>query len=620
MKELLKKHFGYDGFRPLQEEIINHTTEQKDSLVLMPTGGGKSLCYQLPALYFKGLSLVVSPLIALMKDQVDALRLNGISAEYINSSLSSQEIAGIQKKVRAGQVRILYIAPERLDLQSFRDFLAQLTVSLIAIDEAHCISEWGHDFRPEYRNLKQLRAIFPKTPVMALTATATQKTREDIIKQLDLNEPKMFISSLNRPNLTFAIRRKRATFRKLLRLLHKYHNESAIIYCFSRKDTEKLALQLQSAGFKALPYHAGLDKDIRRQTQDKFIKDEISIIVATIAFGMGIDKSNIRLIVHYTFPKSIEGYYQEIGRAGRDGLPSECVMFYGYHDRFKHEYFIKQMADPTVQRVAETKLSQMIDYCERPVCRREYLLDYFGEKYYQENCRACDHCLHLVDEEEDAEITFSGQPQKSKSVLQCHRDLFERLRALRKRLADERNVPPYIIFSDVSLQEMAYYLPDDKEAFSNIQDVGSQKLDKFGDAFLEVIAEYSMQNNLHPQTIPDRYTRRVSRIKREINPEDSTYHQTKKLVSQKFPVHEIIRQRGFSAGTILKHLEKLAEADGDLDITYLKPGISGFDEICAAFARCGHDKLKPVFDLLGGKYSYERLRLVRLLDKQPVRF
>ena len=613
MKELLKKYFGYDEFRPLQEDIIAHATQKKDSLVLMPTGGGKSLCYQLSALYFKGITLVVSPLIALMKDQVDALKLNGINAEFINSSLSFSEIADIQNKVRTGEIKILYIAPERLALQPFRDFLAKLDVCLIAIDEAHCISEWGHDFRPEYRNLKQLRTLFHDTPFMALTATATQRTREDIVKQLALNDPKMFISSFNRPNLTFTVRRKLTVFRKLLSLIHKYRGESVIIYCFSRKDTEKLALQLQNSGFKALPYHAGLNKDVRRQTQDQFIKDDISIIVATIAFGMGIDKSNIRLIVHYTFPKSIEGYYQEIGRAGRDGLPSECVMFYGYHDRFKHEYFINQIADQSVKHVAETKLGQIIDYCERKICRREYLLDYFGEKYYQDNCGACDNCLHLDDEDEYDVATFSLQPIKREPVLKYDSALFEKLRNLRKRLADEQNVPPYIIFSDVSLQEMAYYLPDSRHNFLNIQGVGERKFDKFGDDFLKVIVQYSRENNLYPKAIPNRYVRRLGRIKREINLGDSTYSQTKILALQKFPIKEIARQRGLSDGTILNHLEKLKEANTSLDFSYLKDTVMDFGIIKEAFAHCGDFKLKPVFDYLKEKYPFEQLRIVRLL-------
>jgi RecQ family ATP-dependent DNA helicase len=614
MKELLKNYFGYDEFRPLQEEIISNVIQKKDSLILMPTGGGKSLCYQIPALYFKGITIVVSPLIALMKDQVDALRLNGIEAEYINSSLSSSEITAIQNKVRNKQIKILYIAPERLALQPFRDFLAKLDVSLIAIDEAHCISEWGHDFRPEYRNLKQLRTLFPNTPFMALTATATQKTREDIIKQLNLNAPKIFIGSLNRQNLTFTVRRKQTIFKKLLNLLRKYNNESVIIYCFSRKDTENLALQLQDAGLKALPYHAGLDKNVRKQTQDKFIKDDISIIVATIAFGMGIDKSNIRLIVHYTFPKSIEGYYQEIGRAGRDGLPSECVMFYSYNDRFKHDYFISQITDPAVKHVAETKLGQIIDYCERKICRREYLLNYFGEKSHQDNCNTCDNCLHLDDEEEKEDIPIYSQAKKRESGLQYHSGLFEQLRRLRKHIADEQSVPPYIIFSDSSLQEMAYYLPDSRNNFLNIQGVGERKLNDFGDDFLKIIAKYTQDNNLHPIIIPSRYDRRFNRVKKEINLDDSTYYQTKRLVLQKLTINAIAKQRDLAESTIISHLEKLKETDMSLDFSYLKDTIKDYQIISEAFTKFSDNKLKPVFEYLKEKFPFEQIRIVRLLQ------
>ena len=614
MKQLLKNYFGYDEFRPLQEGIIKHVIQKKDSLVLMPTGGGKSLCYQLPALYFKGITIVVSPLIALMKDQVDALKLNGIEAEYINSSLSPLEITTIQDRVRAGQIKILYIAPERLALQSFRDFLIKLDVSLIAIDEAHCISEWGHDFRPEYRNLKQLRAIFPKTPFIALTATATQKTREDIIKQLNLNNPKMFVGSFNRPNLTFTVRKKQNVFKKLLNLLNKYKNESIIIYCFSRKDTENLALQLQAAGFKALPYHAGLNKDVRRQTQDQFIKDDISIIVATIAFGMGIDKSNIRLIVHYTFPKSAEGYYQEIGRAGRDGLPSECVMFYSYSDRFKHDYFISQIADPSIKQIAETKLGQIIDYCERTICRRGYLLNYFGEKYNKDNCNSCDNCLNLRDEDEKDDVFFYPQYKKEEPTIRYHSPLFEQLRHLRKRMANERGVPPYIIFSDSSLQEMSYYLPDSRNAFLNIQGVGEQKLNDFGYDFLKIIKEYAKKNNLHSIYIPNRYNRKFSRFKKDIGVNDSTYSQTKKLVLQKLTVNAIAKHRNLSESTIISHLERLKATDTSVDFSYLKNTIKDYEIINEAFSRFSDNKLKPVFEHLKEKYPFEQLRIARLLQ------
>jgi ATP-dependent DNA helicase RecQ len=381
MKEFLKTYFGYDEFRPLQEEVIGNVMSGKDSFVLMPTGGGKSLCYQLPALKFNGLTIVISPLIALMKDQVDALKANGISAEYINSSLSYQEIVQIQKNVQEGKVKILYLAPERLAMESFQKFLKTLKISLIAIDEAHCISEWGHDFRPDYRNLKLFKSQFPNVPIIALTATATSKVREDIVKQLSLSNPKICVSSFDRENLSFLIIRKKNAFDKLVRILEKHKNEPVIIYCFSRKDTEQIATDLKIEGFNALPYHAGLNSETRKRNQELFIKDEAQIIVATIAFGMGIDKPDVRLVVHYTFPKTMEGYYQEVGRAGRDGLPSECALFYSYGDRRKHDFFIDQMKDNKERNNALKKLDQVIEYCEQTECRRKFVLNYFGEEY-----------------------------------------------------------------------------------------------------------------------------------------------------------------------------------------------------------------------------------------------
>ena len=324
----LKSYFGFDRFLPLQEEIIQGVVAGRDTLVLMPTGGGKSLCYQLPALCFSGLTVVVSPLIALMKDQVDALNANGIAASFINSTLSSAEIARVQEQARTGGLKLLYAAPERLALPDFRSFLRSVEVSLIAVDEAHCISEWGHDFRPDYRNLRALRREFPAVPVIALTATATEKVREDIVAQLDLQNAERFVSSFNRANLRYTVEPKRDSWPSLLRVLGQHQNESSIIYCFSRKDTESMAETLVAHGFRALPYHAGLDQVTRRETQEKFIRDQVPIIVATIAFGMGINKPDIRLVVHHDLPKTVEAYYQETGRAGRDGLPSECVLFF----------------------------------------------------------------------------------------------------------------------------------------------------------------------------------------------------------------------------------------------------------------------------------------------------
>ncbi len=499
MLSVLKNYFGYDEFRPLQEEIIENVLAKKDSLVIMPTGGGKSLCYQLPAIQLPGITLVISPLIALMKDQVDSLKANGISAEFINSSLSPEEIYQIQTMARNGSLKILYVAPERLAVPSFRQFLDTIDVQLIAIDEAHCISEWGHDFRPEYRNLKKLRKDFPKIPVIALTATATKKVRRDIVEQLNLEEAKIFLRSFNRENLAYSVEPKKGVFDRLMVLLEKYRDQSAIIYCSSRKTTEKLAEDLRNENFTALPYHAGLDQNTRSLTQEKFIRDEISIIVATIAFGMGIDKPDVRLVVHYDIPKSLEGYYQETGRAGRDSLASECVLFYSYGDKMKQDYFIRQITKEDERLQAEQKLDQVIEFCELPHCRRAYLLKYFGEQWDLKNCGNCDTCITPKEDFDATKISHkTAQPayaQKRKADLSFDENLFRELKILRKQLADQKNVPAFVIFSDVSLREMAHYFPQTLDDFLKITGVGAMKLTQYGEQFIGIILTYTQKHH-----------------------------------------------------------------------------------------------------------------------------
>ncbi|MCK5459544.1 DNA helicase RecQ [Candidatus Parcubacteria bacterium] len=736
MKEILKTYFGYDSFRPLQEEIINNVLQGNDTFALMPTGGGKSLCFQLPALKFSGITLVVSPLIALMKDQVDALKTNGISAEFINSSLTPTEILQIQKKAADGKIKILYVAPERLALDSFQEFLQSVSVKLIAIDEAHCISEWGHDFRPDYRALKLLKKQFSKVPIIALTATATPKVQKDIVNQLSLGSPKIFISSFDRKNLTMRVVEKQNTFEKLLSLVEKYKNEPSIIYCFSRKETEEIAARLREEGFAALPYHAGLNSKTRKHNQELFIKDEAQIIVATIAFGMGIDKPDVRLIVHYSFPKTIEGYYQEIGRAGRDGLPSECVLFYSYGDARKHEYFINQIQDAVEQEKRRKKLYQIIQYCETAECRRKYILRYFGEEYSSaksgntNGCGACDTCLtsrklfnateiaqkvlscvirvssvggayngargfgknYIADvllgknaqkiinnkhntlsvfgivkdftkdeikrvikslvafnllrvsageyptlsitkkgfnflkqkellELPDARADFASEDRSAlKQKERYDISLFEKLRILRKQIADKNSVPPFMIFSDAALQEMARYFPIDEDSFSRIEGVGSKKLKDFSKAFLSVISEHIKENNIQPIKvptikIPNRWQKsRVTGGK--YNSELSErYAQTKEMILKKLPISEIAAKHKFKEGTIIVHIEKLILLGEDIDILYLKPPSERFEKIKAAFEKCGDEKLKPVFDFFKEKYSYDEIRLVKLFLK-----
>ncbi|MGA2544519.1 MAG: DNA helicase RecQ [Verrucomicrobiota bacterium] len=590
----LKKFFGFTSFRPLQREIIGDTLAGRDVFALLPTGGGKSLCFQLAALLRPGLTVVVSPLIALMKDQVDALQAAGIAATFLNSSLAAGESRPRLRGLHQGQYRLLYAAPERLMLPGFLDDLQRWNVNLIAVDEAHCISEWGHDFRPEYRQLSQLRPLFPGVPMMALTATATARVREDIVEQLHLREPSRFVASFNRPNLTYRVVMKAKPSRQVLDFLRSRPRDSGIIYCQSRNRADALAAQLNENNIPARPYHAGLTRGERTEHQELFLRDEARVICATIAFGMGINKPNVRFVIHYDLPKNIEGYYQETGRAGRDGLPAECLLLFSAGDAIKQQRFIEEKP-PDEQRVAREQLQQIIHYADSSACRRGELLRYFGETFPGDNCGGCDNCLlpratfdgtqaalkflscvyrvaqksgfgvglnHIVEvltgadtdkirrwrhetlstygiggEHSRAEwlaigrelirlgyvrqaaekfsileltaegraalrdrrpivltkpVTAPAAPEKRARAgeIACDEALFEQLRRLRKRLADERNLPAYIVFSDVALRQMARYYPASDGEFMRISGVGEKKLAEYGAAFLGEIAAY----------------------------------------------------------------------------------------------------------------------------------
>lgn len=606
MKALLKKYFGYEEFRPMQLDIIKNVLEKRDLLVLMPTGGGKSLCYQIPALKLEGLTIVISPLISLMKDQVDNLKANGISAEYINSTLSFSEIEDIKKKIQEKEIKIIYIAPERFALEEFKIFLTTLQISLIAIDEAHCISEWGHNFRKDYRNLKFLKIIFPKVPIIALTATATLKVREDILKQLSLVTPKIFISSFNRENLNLIVMQKKNTFNKILTLIKKHKNESSIIYCFSRKDTEKISQKLKEEGFKALPYHAGLSNNMRKQNQELFIQDKVDIIVATIAFGMGIDKPDVRLIIHHTFPKSIEGYYQEIGRAGRDGVQSDCVLFYSKADKRKHEFFIDQIQEDTIRSSALDRLNKIMIYCESKFCRRKDILRYFGESFPENNCGRCDVCLNIPEIKIDAKDKSLILKDVKEEII-YDKILFKKLRTLRKQIADERNVPPFIIFGDFSLMQMSFYFPKNNDEFLKISGVGRYKLDHFSELFLKVINDYVRENNIIPKkSIEKIHKKRARYLSRN-------YQRTKEMILKKFSLKEMAELQGLKESTIITHIEKIIDNEDKINLDYLIPSKEKFEIIKSAFEKLGFERLAPIYNYFNEKYPYEEIKLVRII-------
>ncbi len=611
MNNILKKHFGYEEWKPNQKEVIEQVLAKKDCLVLMPTGGGKSLCFQIPALMMDGLTIVVSPLISLMKDQVDALQINGISADLWNSTLSRDEVVRVATRARSGELKILYVAPERFSATGFESFLHTLKISLIAIDEAHCISEWGHDFRPEYRNLNLLRQKFPAVPIIALTATATERVREDIVKQLDLQNPQIFTSSFNRPNLAYEVLPKKDSLKTILSLLKKNGDESAIIYCFSRNDTEKIVANLKKNGLKSAPYHAGLTPNIRRENQEKFIQDKVNIIVATIAFGMGIDKPDVRLVIHHSLPKSIEGYYQETGRAGRDGLPARCVLLFSYADKFKHDYFIRGMHD-TEQRLAQEKLEHVISYGNHAGCRRRFLLRYFDEEYEPDSCENCDGCNGRTF----AEVFEDDTPIKTKrrptaDNIEYDKALFEELRSVRKKEAENLSVPPYVVFGDKTLREMAIHYPQTENAFLEISGVGHQKLEQFGEPFISTICQYVDSHDI--QITAGRGFPTQSETFKKLKPvyEGSTFDETKKFVQQKMGITAIAKIRGLAPSTIANHIEKLSEEDINLDVSYLSPAEDRMEKITEAFKKSGGFALTPVREILGEEYSFEELRLAR---------
>ncbi len=589
----LREVFGFHEFRANQEEIVRAVLAGKDVFAVMPTGGGKSLCYQLPAAVLDGTCVVVSPLISLMKDQVDAAQANGLRAELLNSSLTDAERTNVSRRLAAGELDLLYVAPERFALRGFQEAIKRVPLSLFAIDEAHCISEWGHDFRPDYLALSAIVERFDGVPVAAFTATATARVQQDIIARLGLRKPFTVRASFDRPNLIYEVADKSNVNRQVLSLVRRRDGESGIVYRATRDSVEATARYLAERGIRALPYHAGLDGEVRKQHQDAFNRDEVDVIVATVAFGMGIDKSNVRFVIHADLPKNIESYYQETGRAGRDGEPAHCTLLFSRGDGTKVRYFIDQVADETEREIATAKLNEMIRFASVAACRRRSLLAYFGEEYPNDDCGACDICtgeMEQVDATTDARIVLSavartqqrfgaahvvdvvagantqrirdlrhdrlktygagkGRPKKywrglvdqliaqgilrqsegqyptlritpegaevlfgrqefsflqkqtapvveapAPDAVACNGDLFEQLRFLRKQLASAQNVPPYVVFSDRTLREMASRFPATPDELLDVTGVGETKLDRYGDDFLTAIRAFIQAN------------------------------------------------------------------------------------------------------------------------------
>ncbi|WP_166386643.1 DNA helicase RecQ [Polaribacter sp. 11A2H] len=687
---LLKNVYGYDNFRPLQEEIINRTIDGKDSFVLMPTGGGKSICFQIPALIFDGITIVVSPLISLMKDQVQALKSNGIKADFFNSSISPQEENDVIGRAMNGELQLLYLSPEKL-ISVSNTWLKELNIKLVAIDEAHCVSMWGHDFRPEYTQLKVFRNSLPKVPFMALTATADKSARKDIEEQLGLTNSKLFISSFDRKNLSIEVKGQVPKQKKLQEIgnfIERRKEQSGIIYCLSRKNTEEVAGYLKQRGHSVAFYHAGMNNEEREKTQTDFINDDTKIIVATIAFGMGIDKSNVRFVIHYNLPKNLEGYYQEIGRAGRDGLPSETILYYNMRDFVLYSQFADGGANSDMQK---EKLNRMLQFAEAKSCRRKILLSYFGE-HLTENCGNCDVCenppkdfegtvitqkalsgiarmkekdgitmlINVLRGSNNADIhskqyfnlktygigkdvsffdwrdyviqmanqglieimysensalkispigwevlkgektirlttplTSDDKKKKAKTVKttiegEANKDLFTELKKIRYSIAKEENMPAYIIFNDKTLKLMASELPTTENEFLAISGVGMNKMEKYGDEFMNVIRKF--KSVAKPRKV-------------------STIQKTFDLFKEGLKPAEIAEKRNLSITTIFSHLSQLYMEGKEVELEKLVDA-KVVDKVRIAFDELERKiELKPIFEKLDEQVSYGEIRL-----------
>jgi ATP-dependent DNA helicase RecQ len=721
LQECLKRFFGFESFKGQQEAIITSVLEGKDTFVIMPTGGGKSMCYQLPALMSEGTAIVVSPLIALMKNQVDALRSFGSRdqegiAHFLNSSLSKAEITRVKKDISDGKTKLLYVAPESLTKEENVVFFKDIKISFFAIDEAHCISEWGHDFRPEYRRLRPIIEAIGKVPIIALTATATPKVQQDILKNMGMQEANIFKSSFNRPNLYYEVRPKVNVVKEIIKFIKKNTGKSGIVYCLSRKKVEELAETLQVNGVKALPYHAGLDAPVRARTQDEFLMEEIDVIVATIAFGMGIDKPDVRFVIHHDIPKSLEGYYQETGRAGRDGGEGKCVTFYSYDDIVKLEKFMK--GKPVAeQEIGKQLLQETVAYAETSMCRRKVLLHYFGEEYDTENCGCCDNCLHprqkfegkedvallietvlemkekfkakdvinvlmgtvtstaksykhndlevfgkgmeddrddkfwnsvirhsLVaglltkdienygllkvskegkkflnkpysimitrdhdfeaEAEEEDDLSLAGSAQRGAGADEA---LFAMLKDQVKKIARQNNLPPYVIFQETSLAEMAIQYPINMEEMARITGVGMGKAQRYGKTFIEMIKKHVEQNEIErPQDMV---------VKSVVNKSGLKVHIIQSI-DRKLSLEDIGDAKGLKLKDVINEIESIVHSGTRVNINYYINEVvdeEKQDEMMEYFKESETDSVEAALKELGEDlYTEEEVRLMRI--------
>jgi len=713
VKKILKQVFGYSEFRNLQQEVIENICHKNDTLVIMPTGGGKSLCYQIPALIFEGLTIVVSPLISLMKDQVEQLSTLRINAGILNSSLSYDEYRKNISMVMSRQAKLLYLAPETLMKPNILNMLANITVDCLTIDEAHCISEWGHDFRPEYRQLIEVRKLFPDAVCIALTATATKRVQEDIKTSLGFTDENEYIDSFDRNNLYISIEPKINGLGQALKFIRQFPGQSGIIYCSTRKQVDDLYVILEGENFSIKPYHAGLSEQERHLNQEMFIRDDIQIIVATVAFGMGINKPNVRFVLHYDMPKNIETYYQEIGRAGRDGLRSHCLMLFGYGDTKKIQYFIQQKS-PAEQKVAQVHLNALLGFIESHECRRKPLLAYFGETYTPKSCNLCDNCV--ISQKPLQDITILAQKflscvkrteerfgihhvinvlrgSKEKKVLKFghqnlstygigmelsrvqwqhlarqliqqklmiqntehgtlsitekawkvfrgeetvlgllktanekeatrqkdtpvdyDRNLFEQLRIKRKELADAADVPPYVIFSDNTLIEMATFFPQTPKSLLTIHGVGEIRLERYGDDFLSIIKYYCEKNSIKEK--PKKSSSSSKKSSTEKQKISSRSMVVANLFNKGQTIEALMEKFGVKKRTILDHLYRCIENDVSINIDKIISA-SGLSKqlqsrVLDLYEQLGHKLLKPLYVELDESVSYDELQLMRI--------